>query len=446
MMKRTLLAALAVTVTGLFGAAPADAQDRPDYRFDLGVNGGFAWYSDMLDDTHLGEDAEDIKFESGWLTGIQATFWLTDMFGIRANGTFTERPLVRGSFDELDTDESTDIREDINLYSISGDLMIRPFPDGYMMGSIESTPFIALGAGAKHANAAASYDLGNDYEGFAFTAGSGAFATDFLFVEEWKLMGLAALGTDLRLADNFGLRLEFGDRIWDAPLRDAAEFAADPDEDRGKVTHELYAQLGAHVLLGLEEPEVVAVAPAPPPPAPEPEPEPEPVEEAITVCVIDPSADNGLVEMDAIYLPETRDTMVVVNGARRDFSTAVPNVTVANEADWFVAGEPLTMSYGNVTVEYTTWQSARMIDANRLTYLGTSRGLPVYASTDDVMDIREEWMEAREAAASGDIDDILEENRELARELEEVQYLYVPLRPTGCVFQTVRVVEQVRKK
>jgi chromosome segregation ATPase len=87
-----------------------------------------------------------------------------------------------------------------------------------------------------------------------------------------------------------------------------------------------------------------------------------------------------------------------------------------------------------------------MIDANRLMYLGTSRGLPVYASTDDVMDIREEWTDAREAAASGDIDDILEENRELARELEEVQYLYVPLRPTGCVFQTVRVVEQVRKK
>ena len=160
----------------------------------------------------------------------------------------------------------------------------------------------------------------------------------------------------------------------------------------------------------------------------------------------DQQAEGGLVEMDAIYLPETQDTLVEEMGQRRPFTTVVPDVMLAEEADWFVAGEPLTFTYNGTTVEYQTWQSARMIEADRLTFLGTSRGLPVYASTEDVMEIREDWMDAREAAMTDDLDDILEENAELANELEDVQYLYVPLRATGCVFQTVRVVEQVRKK
>ncbi|MFW6330213.1 MAG: hypothetical protein ACOC3J_00675 [Gemmatimonadota bacterium] len=450
MIKRTLWAALAVAVGGLIGAAPADAQEFQPYKFDIGVNGGFAWYSDMLDDTHLGEDAEDVKFESGWLTGAQLTFWATPNFGIRANGTYTERPLVEGSFDELSGDESTNIREDINLWTVSGDLMIRPWGEGYMMGGVQSLPFLALGAGGFYADVSDEQDLGNNYRGFSFTAGvDPAAQEEFLFVEEWKLMGLVALGTDLRFANNFALRLELGDRIFDAPLRDAEEFETNPDEDRGKVTHMVYAQIGAHLLLGVEDREVVAVAPAPPPPAPEPEPEPEPepVEESIMVCVIDPDTEYGLVEMEAIYLPETRDTMVMRDGMRRDFGTVVPDVMLANEADWFVRGEPLTINIGpGATIEYTTWQSARMIDADQVMMIGTSRGLPVYASRDDIAGFSADWEAARDAAMSDELDDILEENAELAAELEEIQYLYVPLRATGCVFQTVEMVEQVRKK
>jgi hypothetical protein len=120
---------------------------------------------------------------------------------------------------------------------------------------------------------------------------------------------------------------------------------------------------------------------------------------------------------------------------------------VANEADWFVRGEPLTVTLtDNATIEYTTWQSARMIEASQLTFLGTSRGLPVYASTDDVRDMRTAWAAAQSEAGSWDLNAILAEDAMLAAGLEEVEYLYVPLRPTGCVFQTVRIVEQVRKK
>ena len=446
MIKNTLFAALAVAVTGLFGAAPADAQDYPDYRLDLGINGGGSWYSDMLDDDHLPAGSEDVMYETGWLVGAQATLWLTDRFGLRANGTYTERPLTLGSYSEIGFDESTDVIEDINLWNVSGDLMIRLLPDGYSMGGIASYPYLALGAGARYTDLAVENPIAGDLLGRQFGVGDDAFA----IVEEWHLMGLVGLGTDLRLADMFAIRLEVGDRIWDAPFRDMATVQANPDEDVGNVTHEVYGQIGLHLLLGLEEPEVVAVTPAPPAPAPapepEPEPEPEPVEEAIMVCVVDPSADAGLMEVEAIYMPETGDTLVVQNGMRRDFATIVPDVMMANEVEWFVQNEPLTLETDGMTLEYTTWQSARMIDADQLYYVGMVRGLPVYANASDVADIRDEWEELRDAAMTDDVNELLEERAELAEELEEIQYLYVPLRPTGCVFQAVRQVEQVRKK
>jgi hypothetical protein len=449
MSKRTLLAAVAVAVTGMFGAAPADAQDYPDYRLDIGVNGGFSGYTASLDENHL-NDEESARFELGWILGSQVTFWVTPSFGIRANGGYSERNFTMGGFFDAGDPE---LVKDVNMWTLTGDLMWRPLPDGYMLGSIESTPYLTGGIGAKYFDAAGEFLLfgseGSDDEvrGVAFTTPANS---QYALAEEWQLAGRIGVGTDLRLSEMFGLRFELGDLFYDSPFYDwsaGTQRLTDPDEDVGKVVHELYAQLGAHLLLLPQAPEVVAVAPAPPAPEPEPEPEPEPVEEMIAVCVIDPGSDAGIMEIEAIYLPETRDTVVVRNGARQDFATVVPSVMVANEADWFVRGEPLTVTLGDgATIEYTTWQSARMIDAGQLTYLGTVRGLPVYANTDDVADFSAEWTAARQAATTNDIDDLLADNAELGAELEEVQYLYVPLRPTGCVFQAVRLVEQVRKK
>lgn len=443
MMKRTLLAATAVAVAGLFGAAPADAQDYPNYTFDLGLFGGGSWYSAMLDDEHLGEGSDDVRYKAGWVTGAQATFWLSPRFGLRAHGAFTERPITGG--DEVHQDENDNLLSDVNLWSASGDLMIRLAPNGYQMGGVTSMPYLALGIGGKNTNPPGDVALPNpddEETGVYFTPTTGVEAIQ---VSRWTLMGLAALGSDFRLGNNLGLRLEVGDRFWDATLANAATYASDPDEDFGKVTHEVYGQLGLHLLMGLQQPEVIAVAPAPPPPAPAPEPEP--VEEAIQVCVIDPAAPGGIRMVDAVYVPQTRDTMVVVGGERQQLTATLPQITLANDADWFVRGEPLAMQVApDYTIEYTTWQSARMIEADELTYLGDVRGVPVYAANDDVGDIREQLTELREARTDNDLAGILEENRELRRELEEVQYLYVPLRSTGCVFQTVRQVEQVRKK
>lgn len=444
MMKRTMWAALAVAVVGLFGARPADAQEFPDYKFDVGVFGGGSWYSAMLDDEHLGEGSDDVRYKAGWVTGLQATFWATPRFGIRAHGAYSERPITGG--DDAQQDEDGNLIDDVNLWSASGDLMIRLMPDGMMMGRWASMPYLALGIGGKNTNPPGDIVLIAEDEktGVPFAPEAG---NTFYQMSEWTLMGLAALGTDVRLSDNFGLRLEVGDRFWDATLRDPDELIADPDEDVGKVTHEIYGQIGAHLLLGLAAPEVVAVAPAPPPPPVQPTPPPAPREEAITICVIDPAAPGGIRTVNAIYLPERGDTMVVVNGTRRALNTTLPDVMLASEADWFVRGEPLTLTLApDLTLEYTTWQSGRVIPANELEYLGTVRGVPVYASRNEVADVIADIRELREAEMTQDLDDILDEREDIRGQIEEIQYLYVPLRPTGCVFQTVQQVEQVRKK
>jgi hypothetical protein len=433
MSKRTLLAAVAVAVAGLFGAAQVSAQEFPDYKVDLGISGGVSGYTAML---------EDVRMEAGWIVGTQATFWLTPGFGIRANGGYTERNLAEGGF--FDAGEPFHVL-DVNQWTVTGDLMWRWNPDGYAMGSARSVPYLTGGFGARYFDMAGEGEVpGTDERGVTFDAPDGG---RYSMVEKWEPAGRVGIGTDFRLADAFGLRLELGDLIWGAPLQESLRQPRAAGDDAGDVVHEIYASLGANILLGLEAPEVVAVAPAPPAPEPEPEPEPEPVEEMIQVCVIDPSADAGIMQVDAIYLPETRDTLVMRNGMRQDFATAVPSVMVANEAEWFVRGEPLTVTLSDgTTIEYTTWQSARMIDADRLTFVGTARGLPVYANTDDVAGFAAQWTAARRAAATNDIGDILADNSALGSELEGVQYLYVPLRPTGCVFQAVRLVEQVRKK
>ena len=445
MMKRTMLAAVAVVVAGMSAATPADAQDYPDYRFDIGIFGGGSWYSAMLGDDHLADGTDAVRYKAGWVTGLQATFWATPRIGIRANGAYSERPISGGLDSQHNIPDSDNLLEDINLWSLSGDLLFRLLSEPYMMFGTESSPYIALGVGAKNTNPAGDIEMtagGEDFTGVYFEPEPG---NGFFIIEEWKLMGLAGLGTDLRLSDNVGLRVEVGDRFWDSALRDADTFASDPDEDVGKVVHELYGQLGVHLLLGLVQPEVVAVAPPPPPPPPPPveEAPPPPAEEAVTVCVIDPGAPGGIRTVNAVYRPDTGDTLV--NG--QAIATTLPDVMLANEADWFVQGEPLRITLArNMTVEYTTWQSARMIEANELTFLGTVRGVPVYAATEDVADIQDELNDLRAAQASNDLNEILEQNAQLRDEIEDVQYLYVPLRPTGCIFQTVQQVEQVRKK
>ncbi len=443
MMKKTLLAASAVALAGAFAATPANAQEFPGYRLDFGINGGYAWYSNALDASAAGTDDVKVTYDPGWLVGSQLTWWATDRVGIRANGTYTDRPLT-GDW----TASDINLVDDVNLWTGSGDLLFRLTGNTGAMWR----PYLALGAGAMWTNPAgnvvANPTSAEPETGATFQVPAAGGTKSVALIEKPRFMGLAALGTDVRLADHFGLRFEVGDRISKFPLKGGT---ADLEDNVSKVAHMIYGQAGLQFIMGLKEPEVVAVAPAPPPPAPKPAPAPapapKPVEENVSVCVVNPSAPGGLQTVNAIYLPETRDTVVMVAGQRQPLASTLPTVTMANEADWFVQGEPLTLKMApNVNLEYTTWQSARVINANDLTYLGNVRGVPVYASTGDVSGVASSLSDLRAQQTDNDLSGMLMKSSDLRDALEDAQYLYVPLRPTGCVFQTVRQVEQVRKK
>ena len=149
--------------------------------------------------------------------------------------------------------------------------------------------------------------------------------------------------------------------------------------------------------------------------------------------------------MQTATVIEGRDTVITVGGTDRPFRESVGNVMVATNADWYVQGQPLTMKVGTNNVEFTTYGSPRMVEATDLAYMGTINGYPVYADRDDVADVIDELNELNRARAGTDLGQILEEQRELNDELDDVKVLYVPMTATGCVFQAVQRQEEVRK-
>jgi hypothetical protein len=429
--------------------APAFAQS---WKWDWNINGGYSVFTNMLDAEDLGTVAEDsdVKFKSGGLLGTQLTFWPSTRFGIRVNGTYADRPLEVGG--ETPVSPIASGISNINLWGLTGDLMIRLAQPRSEFESMEILPYLALGLGAKWTNPAGdNYTCTDDTEGdsFAcapFTAGT----TDFALGEKSSLMGLAGLGADWRVARNIAIRTEIGDRIWDPRLHElepgtgTARTLAAGDEDVGKTVHELYGQVGLSFLFGVARPVEVAIAP-PPPPAPEPAPPPAPevTREAISVCVVDPTAPGGI-RMQSATLVASRDTMIMVDGTDRPLSTAIGTVSVASNADWYVRGEPLTITIGNRRAEFATYGSARIVEASDLAFLGTVNGIPVYADRNDVADVIDELDELNRTNPK-DLGQILEENRELRDEIDDVKVLYVPMHATGCVFQAVQRQEDVRK-
>ncbi|MBR9988486.1 MAG: outer membrane beta-barrel protein [Gemmatimonadetes bacterium] len=425
-------------------AAPAAAQN---YRWDIGVNGGYSWYSNLMDNDELGfpeaADIDDVKFKSGWLLGAQLGYWARPNIGLRLNATYADRPVVADNV-------AADLISSVNLWSGSADLMWRfAQPNREWMGT-EVLPYLALGLGAKWINASGDAftcvdpEDGNESCG-PFTVTDGVTtAGPYGMPDQRRLMGLVGLGTDVRLSPNFALRLEVNDRIYKPHV-----FAIDAGntyqgESVGKTVHEVAGQVGLHLLMGLDRPQYVSVIPAPAPP-PAPTPAPAPVEEAVTVCVVDPTVRSGLRMQSAYYRPATRDTVVMVNGQRVPLHNAVGSVMVVRDADWYVRGEPLVLRVGSERFEYVAYQGARRIDADALAYLGTINGYPVYADRDEVADVVDAMASARDAERSGDLSRILDQRADLRDEINDVEYLYVPIEPTGCIFQTLQPMAPVLK-
>lgn len=412
-------------------AGPVAAQN---YRGAWGVYGGGIWFSDFnnngdFDDLPAGFGTADLSLSSGWIAGTQLEYWFGNgRFGIRANGSYTERPF------DVDGNGFDEEFGDVNTWLIDGDVMIRllrPERDRVF------APFLSLGAGVAIYNPAgngaivipesnAFWDDGvfnGDDGGNSETVFATPFGLGLDILPRWNLGGVG-----------LGVRLEVVDHIaWDSP--------ADPifgDDDFDPV-HNVRFTAGVHALFGRlfrERP----VAVAPPPPAP-----PAPAEEMITVCVIDPTLEGGIGEVSAIYVPSTGDTLVIVNGQRVPIEQTARRFRTARDADWYVRGEPLTIRVNGEEAEFVTYGGERVVMPQDLALLGTINGVPVYADADEVQDIMEELEEAREARRDNDLEKILEERDDLREDFEDIEVLYIPTATTGCVFQPVRRVEEVRK-
>jgi hypothetical protein len=423
------------------------------WKWDLGVYGGYAWYTGFLDEEDTGLSDEDpsaeVKWDPGFLGGLQFTYNLRPKLGLRLNTRYSDRPVTFSDVDDVEPITST------NLWAASLDLLFRfAEPRDEFTGS-EFLPYLALGLGAKWMNPGGDDFTCNDTQGgesFAcapFVTGGpigSANSRSWALGEKNSLMGLIGLGADWRLSRGFALRLELNDQIYSPQVYQAtrvSEFVWNlPNEDnQSKLVHEIALTAGLHFLFGIEAPPVVAVAPPPPPPPPPP---PVVREESATVCVIDPTAPGGI-RMQTVTVVESRDTFVVSGDARRPFRETVGSVTVATGADWYTRGQPLVMNIGNQRVEFATYGSSRMISSQDLAYLGTINGFPVYADADEVSDVIGELNELNRTRPGTDLGTLLDEQRTLRENLEDVTVLYVPVYSTGCVFQGVQRQEEVRK-
>ncbi len=440
-MKHTAMAAMAAATFLAAGAVPAMAQN---YRADIGINGGGVFYTASIDEDEIGTDNE-ARFEAGWLSGAQITGWITPRFGIRANFAYTERPFTTEEDVGTGGDESDQLFPDVNLWAPSADLMIRLRQPAETWMGREVLPYVALGIGAHIANAPGEAQVGEE-TGVVQNVGN----LNFLLSDEPAIMGLVALGADMRVNPNFALRAEIGDRIFETPVyalnEDFSGFRDAEDEKIGLLTHAIYGQVGLHFLMGVQTPPPVVVEPPPPPPAPEPEPEPEPepTEEEIMVCVIDPDDPAGVRNVDAVYLIQERDT--VIDGTPIGEYVADIDAPLATEADWYVGGQPLQFEFATAPqAEYLTSGTSRVINPDQLAFLGYQNGVPVYANQADVDDVWTEWSALDRTDPDEDIEDLIAGNTELRDAFDDIQFLYVPVQATGCVFQGLERQEEVRK-
>jgi hypothetical protein len=446
---RTFIRAV-LTVALIIGLAPT-AVSAQRWVVDFGVNGGASWYSQLVSSDVAAP--EGARFRAGWLVGSQLTLWPAANIGLRANMTYTDRPL---------TADGNDVLDHVNLWSGTGDVLIRlRRPAETWMGR-ETLPFIALGAGRKWFNPPGQQWTRDDQQGGITGAPFSTDGQNYLFIDETSSpMGLVGLGADFRMSPRTALRLEVSDRIYKprvlrvntppaVPTRGAVNSTGD---NVASTVHEIGVQLGLHLLLGLRAAPPVAVVPPPPPPPPPatppppPPPAPEPPrEDQITVCVIDPAATGGIRMQTAVFRHAQRDTLFIVNGQRLPRSElAGPGVPMARTAPWYQQGQPLVLTVGREQVRFLPYQTATVIDPQRIVYLGNIDGYPVYADRDEVADVVAQIQTARAGRADVELGSLLGQQAQARDAVQRVSFLYVPLDHTGCVFQPLQRQIDVRK-
>lgn len=210
----------------------------------------------------------------------------------------------------------------------------------------------------------------------------------------------------------------------------------------------LHARAGLSLLLGGSKRAIVPAPlppPPPPPPARTPPPPPAPREDAITVCVIDPSATGGIRMQSATYRHAQRDTVVMVNGTATPLRSTVGDVMVARNAGWYMRGEPLEVTVNRETLRYMPYGTGTVIEPNRIVYVGNVNGYPIYADRDEIADVVTAINSFRAGRTDIELGTILAANPNARNTVQSAAYLYVPLDPYGCTFQPLAAQEDIRK-
>lgn len=375
-MKRFLTSAAAAALL-VAGTGSGAAAQTP--LFELGAYGGLQWTSNWFE---AGGDGEGYSIGPGPIFGLQGTFWTSPAFGVRLHGAYFPSGGPDADDDRVGEGGGDDYWLNNWLYDL--DLVFRP-------GG--SPLYFFLGGGGMTTNVAGDPqpDVVNCVPYVGRLGHCLSFEPSYASVGQ----GNVGLGFDFFPLGPFGLFGELAVHGYDSPTHETGAAGGD------KFSFTPRAVLGLKLGFGDMEPEEVVVVPPPvvaPPPAPPAAP-PAPPRNAIRVCVVQGT---NLVDVEAFYRPTMGDTLVVVAGQDRPFSTVYPSTTgYAAGQTWFINNEPITFN----NREYVKFGVARIITPAELTRAGEVSGVGVWRSN-----------------AAGATDDII----------------YVPTR-TGCEFQGYQV-------
>jgi hypothetical protein len=483
-MRRLRSIHITAVLSGLLIAAPTTAQR---YRWDFNLNGGWGMTSAAIDDDEPAFSQGSLGFDNNWQMGGQLGFWFSRQVGMRANFSYMASPFMQG--------DGVTLFDDVNLWSGTGDVLIRFTEPRSRWSGAEWLPYFAIGLGAHWVNPPGDAyiaadeidddlpDQGLEIEGtsgvpivcrlgactgpaslgFPGIGGVPVPDTRTLFLKEGtSLAVLIGLGVDIRLAPSFALRVEAGDLVWDAPLdevqqRENVTNMVRPTSDAGRPIHQFYATLGLNVLFGLDSPPrpvaVVRLAPPPPPPPPAPRPEPRreppppvrrapPRRPAPAPPPPRPTTEDITV---CVIDPSVRSGVRMIT-AQRSLATGDTsmirrgNVRTANDAEWYVRGAPFEIGSGPNRMVYQISGAARTLSAGNLTLLGTVDGLGVYTDRGSLRP------PLGNLAPGTDLERLVAESQSVYNAVDAIERLYVPVRATGCVFHALVKQTQIRKK
>lgn len=410
-----------------------------NWRYDLGVDVGGAFRTASLGSDQITGGADNMKFAPGVFGDAQLGVRLFPRVGIRANGAFSPSNKFKQG--------STTLADGIKLWSASGDLLFRLKEPPAQFTATEVLPYIALGVGARWVQPK------NDLNGplFGDTVHSGVRVASgsqlFLLRQKPVLMGLAGIGADVRVQKGLAVRLEAGDRFFKTPMDLLSSPNTVSESGIGKLTHEIYASVGLHLLGGFPKVAPVAVAPPPPTPAPTPTPTepppaptppPPPPPQPVSVCVVDNTNAQGMQMVSATFTPATGDTMVTAAAGQQKLTDAYADRAVVGSRDWYVKGQPLALG----SAKFMTSGTPQAFQPGQVVYLGQLDGLAVYADPTEAAGLVKAL--GTTAGPNANLATAVRKAA-VARQLRTVKTVYVPARAAGCQLQPLQRQEEVRK-